>query len=238
MGNCTSNPDRKEKFSSTFPKVIFVVQVLTFVAIAISSGVSAYNADREYRKERIERTYNLMKPLSDDGFISSLWVIEDYTICLEQQFTSNGSIHLAYIDPKSIASPGTNEENIAQNWWKVVEEEEFVYGKIEKPKNMERHLWRVYAGFSQLASCLETDLCVYDVYFHSIDSIDVVTFLGISNYLILDKRSRNWLLDPYLKKFIEKSFNHYAHYLDERRVKLQNRPVLCNNYEKRYEALR
>jgi hypothetical protein len=211
------------------------IQVVTFIAIAISAGVAAYNSYREYRKEGIERTYAFMRPLSEDQFIANLWSIEEFTICLERKFSNVKDIKLSYLEPINTKNTTGDQKLLSKEWWKVVEDENYLYMNLEKPQDIEKRLWFVYTKISNIASCLETELCRYDVFMNSIDSVDVITFLGFSNYILMaEASSREWFVDPNLKKWVDKVFEKYRVFIGERREKLQNRFLKCSDYNKRY----
>jgi len=220
---------------TTASRSILAVQVFTFIAIAISAGVSAINSYRDYKREGVDRTFRSLEPLRAESFVRNLWAIEEFTICFEKKFAGVTGANLSYSHPDTARKLAPEQEKLVKEWWRYVEEEPYLTGLQDKPSSLELRLWQISSRFSVLAACLEKDYCRYDTYFDAADSIDATTFLGFSNYLLgAEENSLGWSADPNLNALIHKTFDKYNIYMQKVRLKLQNRKVKCQDFDKRF----
>ena len=153
-----------------------LMQVLVVLVLAGSAWIAS---DRWQTEQTLKQTDRL----ADRVYVDALWPVEQFTICFEGE----RGRHLSYLPSTAVAEGGKQLVELAKEWWALVENENLQSADCGKPADLEHKLLIVYGRLEALAACAEHNLCSYNRFDDVIETMDYLSVLAISNYLLLTR---------------------------------------------------
>jgi hypothetical protein len=156
---------------------------------AIRLGNTAHQLwQNEVDKRRFESTLKYLDQMLQREYVDNLWDLQEFTICFENK--RGAGRHLSYLPFDFIKNDFENLA-LARQWWNTLENDD--RNDCKEVPQLERKLQIVYSRWEALASCIGAKFCDEASFQKMFESFDYLTFLSISNYLLLSASvSREW----------------------------------------------
>lgn len=180
----------------------------TFLLVGAVIAIMGWITDAQTR--RTDRTLDYINRTTERDFIDHLWDLQDFTICFEK----HKGAHISYRRYSDVTAPPNRARSIelAQDWWKLVENESATMEDCGKPFDVERRLMVVYGRLEALASCAAPSVCDFEAFRKMIEAFDYLTVLSISNYILLagteEEVSREWSNTGSFKELVVRIENY------------------------------